>query len=368
MILNEKLFENKTLNEKFSDSMPKWLQDRLLFFKYVNERRRSSAKGDAFKQKYTDRGFNLDDQHDPTQEIYKRGSYGRGRWQSGYGARGPKTNFYDVLRAQGLDLDSAEFIEGPVPTSNRDPRLKEPNIPIYLLKDPDSNKTQVYMPGVNDNEKFAFNDEDKTFKYIRPKELLDYCVGFCYIDGSDKSNFTTRDKRGGRADYKAFDKTDPFKRWTPEEQKEYNAYRWRDKADFDKAGHLIDPTILKDRLYKYKAQHPDRVLDKLYRRISNIKNDFSQIYASADINDKDNQEFLDVFSNGLNERLMRIISSYNYTVQLIKDILDSSEYDQEQKERLINNRLVRDVQSIEANISDLEKDAENVLSVDLDWD
>lgn len=377
MILNEKLFNNRILTEKFSDSMPKWLQSRLLFFKAYDDEYGYSAINK--RNNYGDRGFDMANQFNPN--LNYRINY---RDQSGYGNRGDKESLFSQLKKKGLDLDSATFIEGPVPTSSRDPRLKEPNIPIYLLQgtnpyrgksswehsDGGKTQTQVYIPGINDNERFIFSSDAKLLKNATPKELLQYCIAFCYIDGSDKNNFTTNDKRVERQDYHAWERTPGSRRYPEKERKKRRwDYSWTGYGkEFDKSGYIIDPDILQDRLYKNKAKFPDKYLDKIYRRLVNIKNDFSQIYADMDVSDSENQDFLDVFSGSLNSDLIYLIKEYNKAVKRIDNILNDDSKTPEAKERLINNVFTGDIASIESEILKLEKRAENVLSVDLDWD
>lgn len=347
MLLNEELFENKILTEKFSDTMPKWLQSRLLYTKPgVNSEK---------KDDYQKRGFDIDSQSKPR-----------------YAARGSRRSIFDLFRVHNIDLDNANFIEGDVPTSSKDPRLKEPNIPIFLLKgtEPYTGEpiSQVYAKGINDDELYRLGEDDKKLQYVSLKTLLQNCEAFCYLDSSDSSNFTSKDRKAERRARNAEEENSPFKRFTPEEQT-----RWRGSdIRYDKSGYLIDPSKLKNRLSEYKATNSAKVIEKLYRRISNIKNDFAQIYLNSDINDlKSDVDFKDIFGdtyNGLNRRLLNIVEEYNDFVNGINRILDDPNRSEEKKKEEVINYFKYYYSGIDTDIKNLEKRAERVLSVDLDWD
>lgn len=115
------IVENKQLNEVFSPSMPEWLQARIL------QGNSSYKKMSQLNQKGVDTNF------------YNRTSN-----------RSTDSDLGQGLHNFGIDYANAEYISGEVPTSSRDPRLKEPNLPIFLLQD--GGQKQVYIPGVNGTE------------------------------------------------------------------------------------------------------------------------------------------------------------------------------------------------------------------------
>ena len=344
MILNEKLFNNKILTEKFSDSMPKWLQSRMVFTKPNI----SANKKDDYKKK----GYDIDFQGKPY-----------------YAPRGDKRSIFTLFNKSGIDINNANFIEGDIPTSPRDPRLKEPNIPIFLLEGENywngNIETLVYAKGINDEELINFSDVfDKKLRYVPMKTLLSHCKAFCYLDTTDSSNYLDANKVQGRIDNKKFELNDPFRRFTPEEQQKM----WRN--NFDKSGHLINPDILKNRLSEYKAGNYQKILDRLYKKISNIKTDFAQIYVNADLQDfSTDTDIRDIFegSYGLNSKLISLIEDYNDLVKEVQRIVNDSSLDEENKKRSIIYTFKYDGARLESNIKSLELRAERVLSVDLDW-
>lgn len=348
MILNEELFESKTLTERFSPNMPQWLKDRLVYVKYA-------TRGDTFNPS-------------------KRDMLRRDTKQSHvtYGARNPDTPLFKEFLNRGIDLNIVDIVDdGDIPDSSRDPRLKDPYIPIFLLQDENDGETQVYAKGINDNEECMIDGDfyGKLFKYVSVKQLLSATKAFCYIDTSNIDNYGVKEKRAERADYKAGNLENPFNRYSPEEQQRIQRYN-RNKT-FDKSGHLIDPDKLVNRLKDYKAKNPAKTLDKLYRRLSNIKDDFAQLYLNTDINDYEtDQDYREVFYNynNLNDKLKNIIGDYNNFVRDINYALNSTEYSENEKVERIQYIFDMYFSRINTNINDLEKRAERILSVDLDWD
>ena len=348
MILNEKLFESKTLTERFSPNMPQWLKDRLVYVKYATRGNTfNPTKRDAIKQN--------------TKQAYAT-----------YGARNPDTPLFQEFLNKGIDLNTVDILDdGDIPDSSRDPRLKEPYIPIFLLEDDNDGETQVYAKGINDNEECILDGDlyGKLFKFISSKQLLNAAKAFCYIDTSNIDNYGVKEKRTDRAEYKVSELGNPFTRYSAEEQQRIQRYD-RNKI-FDKSGHLVDPDRLIDRLKDYKAKNPAKTLEKLYRRLSNIKNDFAQLYLNTDINEYDsNQDYRDVFFNynNLNEKLKNIVSDYNNFVREVNIALNNTAYSEEEKVERIQYVFDMYFSRINNNINDLEKKAERVLSVDLDWD
>ena len=232
MILNEKMFKTNVLNEKMSDSMPKWLQSRLLYTK------RDLTPNRNQKEKYKKMGFDMDSQSNPT-----------------YASRGDWTSIFDLFLQKGIDLDSANFIEGDIPTSSRDPRLKEPNIPIFLLQGEDwrgRKWSQVYAKGINDDEIAEFDDQYRKLKFISMKNLLQYTKGFCYLDSSDPNNFTVGTKQAERQQYRR--DSQYTRRYKPEEQSRY--------AKYDKSGYLIDPEKMVKKLADYYKDNSSVIVEK----------------------------------------------------------------------------------------------------------
>ena len=342
MILNEKMFKTNVLNEKMSDSMPKWLQSRLLYTKRDRTPNRNQ------KEKYKKMGFDMDSQSSPT-----------------YASRGDWTPLFDLFLTKGIDIDNAEFIDdGDIPTSSRDPRLKEPYIPIFFLQGQDpygKNFSQVYAKGLNDDEIAEFDSEYRKLKFISMKTLLQYTKGFCYLDSSNANNFNVGKKQGVRQEYKRDEKNSGRKRYKPEEQSRWEKY--------DKSGYLIDPEKMANKLSEYYKKNSSVLLEKMYKKLSNLKNDFAQVYLDTDLNNLDSEEYNLVFGDaysGLNKKLINAVASYNRFAKDINDALNI----QDEEDRNYQLDRIFDYRYRELNnyVNSLEKSAERVMSVALDWD
>ena len=348
MKLNEKLFENKLLTEKFSDSMPKWLKDRMLFTK---PRMGRSPNRDDQRARYQSKGYDMD-----SQTIPQFGSRAKTR-----------DSIYDAFTKLGINLDSANFHEdGDIPTSSRDPRLKEPNIPIFLLQGTDpwgQPYNQVYAKYVNDDELFA-GDVDKYLKFVPMKTLLANTKAFCYLDSSDAENFGANAKRDDRREVAK--ELAPNRRYSQEEQ---NYFR---RNKFDKSGYIINPDKMVKKLDKYYSENYGKLVDKFYKKITDIKRDFAQVLMDTDIKDRNavSVDMRPIFSNYSSDRLMNrlldVIDNYNYFVTSLNDAL------QEPDEQTRKDEVKSIVHTYNKRLTDLIKDleirAEQYLSVDLDWD
>ena len=342
MILNEKMFKTNVLNEKMSDSMPKWLQSRLLYTK------RDTTPNRNQKDKYKKMGFDMDSQSRPS-----------------YASRGDWSSIFDLFLQQGIDLDNAEFIDtGDIPTSSRDPRLKEPNIPIFFLQGQDSygrNFSQVYAKGINDDELAEFDSEYRKLKFISMKALLQHTKGFCYLDGSNPDNFNVGIKRGERLQYKDDERKSGRKRYKPEEQSRYSRY--------DKSGYLIDPDKMVKKLSGYYKKNSSKLLEKIYKKLVNLKNDFAQVYLDTDIDNLNSDDYDLIFGDrysSLNKRLAAAVGSYNYFAGKVKTAL--AEQDEDMRNALLDRIFDYDFKELNRIVNDLERDAERVMSVALDWD
>lgn len=356
MILNEKLFNEEILTEKFSDSMPQWLKDRLIYTSRNYRRADGKNINNLNKRSYK----NLDKTNQVTDT---------------YGDRSDKTRLFNEFLKKGYDLDSVNVIEGPIPEKRSDPRLKEPNIPIFLLQD-DDGKTQVYAKGINEEELGYFDNKYRAFKYTPMKDLLAHCIGFAYIDSSDTSNQNVGEKRADRT---------AFRNWNNSDSTKSNIRRFRSDElnaagsvevgykyyGVDKSGYIINPDKFKDRLSKLKAKNPQKLLDKLYKKISDIKRDFTQFYSEIDIADMNSSDYDKIFGfNGLNRDLTQVIQKYNRCVQEVENILNSNNSDtwkESELEHLLAYQYGYYQETVRL-LSKLEKEAAEYLYVDLDWD
>ena len=205
MILNENIF----LNEAFSN-IPDWLKQYLAFqseaTNYSSKEKKFNGRNSRNSKRSSRSGGLV---YNGEIYIIKQGHFSDRKsnelyWkQNKYIGRMSNSNgLLNSFRAAGIDVANMNVIETDVPEKGSDPRLKEPNIPIFLLYDNfgewDNAKgiCQVYAKGINDDEicEFSFEKNDKRLGKIPTKFLLDKCIAFGYIDGSDENNYMSEEE------------------------------------------------------------------------------------------------------------------------------------------------------------------------------
>lgn len=160
-----KIYGNKSLLEKFSESMPDWIKKGLEYSKkHHSELNYTKAKGSK-------------DAIDTSKEnVYNK-----------------------ILNEKGIDLNKAKFIEEDIP-QNLGATIKsyekQFRMPIMGFE-----TGQIFIPGVNDSEKLNIKTPDKgiyaPFKHWSFPKLQNVITHFAYIDLEDSNSFssTTANKR-----------------------------------------------------------------------------------------------------------------------------------------------------------------------------
>lgn len=289
------LKESKRLNENWSKSMPKWLRNALYSeivdtpAYMLNSKSRDFYNTDSNTDNYSNDKLikskdpavfasngNTDDRSTSVNSRATRFKNSDdykptiARLSNVRQARGSSPSYRDTLYQgfirQGINLAEAEFISGDAPVKNTDPRIKEPNIPIYHLILPD-NKDTVYAVGINDNQYVPFNDPeegwiDKKFGYLPFKIIKKYAVDFCYLDSSNSKNYIDTgmlDQRRENAKL-ANSETGYYRK------NQVVPHDWWDNSDnegkyIDKSGYLVDP---RKYIKKYESNHMvDVILNNL---------------------------------------------------------------------------------------------------------
>lgn len=337
----------RLLTEKWSDSMPDWLKHRLVFSKY----RGGNGMSVKSSQVHSNRGYYAN----------QAGiDVGRGLW-------GRHENLFAAANRKGIDLSKVNIIEGPVPENPRtDPRLKDPNIPIFHLVCPSiyrwgGDVETVYMKGINDNERMPNDANDRLFKNVPLKDLLSKTVDFAYIDGSDNPSVNTvrsnRDilrRERANSDSNRVDISKIFSRM--------------DRDKYDKSGYLRNPNRLKNALLKYKSKRYSESLDAWYHDILNIKKDIASYITDFDVtSDVSSSDFLRHEVALLVNDIGACIITYNRAVEdatQISTLQDAAERER-RMEDLFSEGYASDLSS---QIARIKKKAADITSVVVDWD
>lgn len=202
------------LEEKFNSSIPNWLRH------YLDEL--DKPEKDTLIKRLLGTKKTVDDYGDSRGQKYN--DYWR-EWEETqlYAAKIPE-------RSPMAEWDKITFYPGPVPTSTKDPRIKnKENILFMEVQTVRYNSsydrswnigkegsmevvTDLYIRGMNDDTPFKLNtranswrgDErgsgNRAYKYTKMNELLNYVVNFCYIDSEDleKSKEAVKSKEAER--------------------------------------------------------------------------------------------------------------------------------------------------------------------------
>ena len=268
----ERLYESQTLiNEAFGDSFPKWLKDRLAISNLAHPFRNTADKQISTRSS-KNYGWRNNAVPPGQRPEYSHPKGGGSKWQWNSERERELSLFQNALNA-GIDLQNAEVIEGDIPTTRVDPRLKEPNLPIWGFPN-----GQVYIPGLNDREIYQGNG--KAFVYAPLKTLMNDANHFAYMDSSlfDSSPYKRKKEQRQeiRDDVVEIDKNDPtagaFRPGHDANQfKQYE--RWKDLVD--KSGYIIKPDRYKEALKKAGATKIFQRLQDIYDRIIEVKEDIA---------------------------------------------------------------------------------------------
>jgi len=197
------LYEGKSLKEAWSPSTPDWLKPRL-----------NTLVKNYGMFKYNGRPRDDYDYRKPR----------------GTGYRTP-LDMYSLLRDKNIDFETINYIEGEIPQSKSDERINLPNIGVWHFPD-----GQVYMKGLNDNEKY--NDYsspyfDKAFGSIPFKMFKTEADAFVYFNINE----------AGEKDYdKLKAERTEWNSWSTDTKKNGNTVRIQDKNPTKKVPKVIDDT------------------------------------------------------------------------------------------------------------------------------
>lgn len=193
----------RPLNEAWAASTPDWLKK---VFKHsyrtgdIYGSNNKIMRGKKYKklyQKYINDGFSNEAAERHAMHDYREGQpmYSNIDYKN---SNDPEvghsvSNIVTRLQQLGVDLqsDDLKFIESEPPTSKNDKRLKPPYLSFFYFKSPRGGYLdQIYVPGVNENEKFSINAEPffslkmtgKAFHNISYKKISENCDGYAYLD------------------------------------------------------------------------------------------------------------------------------------------------------------------------------------------
>lgn len=354
--LNEST-ETTELTEKLSDSMPDWLQKRLLVTKYSNGGNKAYRDLKLHKSN--------SDNKNPEDDYSKRPTYARGRGD----VNTQDQSLFGRMLTKGINLDNVTVEEGPVPAKRTDSRLKEPNIPIFLMKN-----GQVYAKGLNDQEEYR-DDGSKPFKYVPMKTLLADCEKFAYIDGTDDNNFSVENKRISRNLMKKSLKDLPnYDRVHNVERSGQQYVPNKGWVDLDKSGYIVIPTIekYKQKLSELKCGKIHDILREKEDYLNYVKEELANIMMNTDIKTDLNSSGSD-FNTAFSKVFDTFKRAVNDLVNLegkIKNVLDPANNYSEEEQReqivwIINHDW--DYENLMEHTKQIEKIAPTLFNSIIDW-
>lgn len=249
-----------------------------------------------------------------------------------------------VLNRAGVSLDTAEFKEYPVPTSNRDQiKTRDDLVVFYLLTD-DRGRDALYIPNIDRDENSLYIDGDYVkYRYIAWGKIFDRCKAICYVEKDNSSNFIPDEKRSSRQEltrsgYGKFQRyastTNPNRRFSKKEQDSIQSYWRTQNTKFDKSGYVLDPERLKRELENHpeiakrgESKKLESIANRLRELNDAISNAFSYVtYSSSSIVRPDVLEDINSASNNL-LNATRAFNSVLNSVLNDGETLSSNKYD-----------------------------------------
>lgn len=301
----------RILNEKFG-AIPSWLTNRLNAIKPM-------GKTGAINPKFASSSFG-DEATPEYQKKYQKEHPGI-------------SSLYDQLDVRGFDLANMSAQEQEAPKSKKEITkiLDNGKLPVWLLKDDSTNRTQVYIKSINDGELAVWRSDNCKLDWVAAKELKEHAIRFAILDAPLQDS-TQRQERAA---------------WGDEAAGFSGKQRRPDLAgvnttngdmDFDKSGYNVAPN--RKRLKKgadelrQKKDELRKELTKTLSNISNAKEDIEEIEDTVEeIIEPEKEDVLEV-------ELGKVINSLRRAEYRAKNILFTIEdFSDEEVELIFNQKI-----------------------------
>lgn len=323
MHLSEEIFnKSKKLNEVFSPSTPEWLKGAILKNRVGWE-------------------YNANDINRQIPSGYKRAEYGdRDRKRKAWKARGvdlspyTRNNEYIIRDLLGkIDFNRAKFIDdGTIPQNARDPRLKSPNIPFFLVKMRNGG-LKLFVKGFTDDED-AVTEWDKpgAFKYHSMKDILEHTVGFCYIDGSDPDNLLSprsaeypNDVMELKSNYRFPKSWNGHRPWVPHSFFGSSGY-----YNIDKSGYIINPHRYAEKLRQIQKNKLASTIERCYDQVVEVRKRIIDLLESTDFKQRDSVDRLhSAYEQNIFRTFADVVDYYNEIVKSSNALTYANESERE---------------------------------------
>lgn len=181
------------------------------------------------------------------------------------------------FKNSNIDWYRAVYHPDTIPTSSRDPRLKDTNrLAVFRFSD-----GTVIVPAIDDSRDARIDGRWKPYRRMTWKEVLDNVVDYGYLDLSDANTTRTQIQKDR--------KSNRIKKRQPQYYDEYTK-AWRTVRGYDKSGYKLDPYALQKRLSKYKASKGiGNVIEKYYNRLNDLNSDLKEMFGKISVDDDPNK-------------------------------------------------------------------------------
>lgn len=332
------LNESVKINEKFDDSMPKWLKDRIAYS--------SISSGNAIvKNPFNPRrnrgsGRWLADLKYPDQ-VQITGQKNRSTGESG-----TKLGLARQFLNQGVDISKIKIHEAPIPDKIPRRTKNQQIIPIFHLPN-----GQVWAVGINDREEYWMTHEP--FSRSR-QQVLDDCVDYAYIDLNDENIDTVGEIRKKRAELKN------------ELNKIPNYYRDNSWNNFgaDKSGYRneVNTKRYKEIAKKLKYKKLPKLIEDCGIQITEYKEQITDILEELDMFEDDSK------TTGILNKLSDALRNLRDANTYYKDALDNLDsFNQYPDQTYIADNVIDYIKHAQRELSGIESKLNNYMKVTANW-
>ena len=272
----------------------------------------------------------------------------------------------ELTNGKDIALDKANFVQYPIPKTNRDPIFKdESKIKFYVF-----NNDSVYITTVNDDWQYITHNGQFVYnKWLPAKALIENSKEIYYLDLNDPNNFNT-EKKSERSKYNPVN--DPNYRATGIDDPKLGHKRWeirRGNLTIDKSGYVKDPSRLAKKMVDMGLYDPAKRTKELYKKIVAMKKDLMAALdeitldrAGTDIADNIRWA-MGSFSSSIS-RYNNMMSNLNdYQLQKENGYIDNKQYAKSCSSTINDNK-----ERIESSLNEVERYISKFVGVAIDWD